>query len=387
MKRREFIASATSTAGILLLDSVRAATPCPPILTGASPASPCSPGDREADWLARTSGQGVVWFHDFRNKAEVDQFRWTGGYRGGNDPLDKGRPDRCRWITSDGVTGGACLELLRPEGRLDGPGWWRPFSPLDGAGNGKGTDDPGANKTIPVQLYAPSDGSNTIAQWHNEAIRPGFYGHQSYHTGTQFDGDEFYFQFRVKMDPRRTTSGNTQVGKLFYITFTPYSNCNQEIVTYSGAFSTSGVGAPNYHRMYDGKAYGPLEDSDSLGRPGHQVGSDLANYGAGEYCDIGSQPGNCWAYSGGWDTLLYHLVAGRNGRDETRLVVYAAHDGETEYTKIWDIVYDAVFDSGHNFGWNAIILSDYNNAQSNSEFFHRYDQLIFSRNFIPCPQI
>ncbi|MDH3380813.1 MAG: hypothetical protein OEQ39_28195 [Gammaproteobacteria bacterium] len=240
---------------------------------------------------------------------------------------------------------------------------------------------------MPVQTYAPSDGSDTISQWHANAARPGFYGHDSYHSGTTFDGTEFYYQMRIKMDPRRTTAGNTQVGKLFYITFTPYSNCNQEIVTYSGAFSSPGVGEPNYHRMYDGKAYGPLEDSDSLGRPGQQVGSDLADYGSGAYCDIRSQPGNCWAYSGGWDTLLYHIVAGRDGSNETHVTVYAAHEGETSYTKIWDTIVDIVFDSGLPFGWNAIILSDYNNGQENSEFYHRYDQLIFSRNFIPCPQV
>jgi hypothetical protein len=386
MKRRDFIVGATSSAGILLLDGAEAATPCPPVLDGASPSSACPAGDLESDWLARTSGQGVVWFHDFRNKAEVDQFRWTGGYRGGNDPLDKGRPNRCRWIIDDGVTGGACLELIRPAGRLDGPGWWRQFNPLTGASNGRGIDDPGANGSIPVQNHSPSDGSSTTSQWH-EQPRPGFYGHESYHSGTQFDGTEFYYQMRVKMDPRRTTSGNSQVGKLFYITFTPYSNCNQEIVTYSGAFGTPGVGKPNAHRMYDGKAYGPLEDSDSLGRPGHQVGSDLADYGANIYCDIGTQPGVCWNYSFGWDTLLYHITPGRNGSNETRVVVYAAHEGETKYTKIWDLIVDIVFDGGLNFGWNAIILSDYNNGLDNSEFYHRYDQLIFSKNFIPCPQV
>jgi hypothetical protein len=384
MKRREFIAGATTSAGLLLVDGVRAATPCPPILTGGSPTSSCSPTDREADWLARTSGQGVVWYHDFRNKAEVDQFRWSGGYRGGNDPLDKGRPNTVRHITTDGVTGGACLEILRPEGSRDGSMWWRQFNPITGSGNGRGADDPGANGSIPPQIHEVFDGSNTTGQWHQQA-RPGFYGHQSYHSGTQFDGTDFYFQMRVKMDPRRTSPGNSQVGKLFYITFTPYSNSNQEIVTYSGAFPEAGVGMPNYHRVY-AINYNPIEDSDSLNRPGQQVGSDLADYSAGRYCDIRSQSGNCWAYSGGWDTLLYHITPGRRGREETRFVVYAAHEGERTYTKNWDLVVPMLFDDGYNFGWNAIILSDYNNGLENSEFYHRYDQLIFSKNFIPCPQ-
>jgi len=385
MKRRKFIVGAASSAGILLLDGAKAAAPCPPVLDGGSSISPCSATDAESDWVARTSSPGVIWFHDFRNKAEVDQFRWTGGYKGGNDPLDKGRPNTVRHITTDGVTGGACLEILRPAGSRDGSMWWRQFNPITGTGNGRGENDPGANASIPAQVHSVSDGSSTTAQWHQTA-RPGFYGHQSYHTGTQFDGTEFYYQMRVKMDPRRTTSGNTQVGKLFYITFTPYSNCNQEIVTYSGAFPVSGVGAPNYHRMY-AYNYNPIEDTDPLGRPGQQVGSSLANYSSNVYCDIQRQPGNCWAYSGGWDTLLYHLVPGRNNSDEHHITVYAAHQGETSYTKIWDQNFYIYFDSGYPLGWNAIILADYNNGLENSEFYHRYDQLIFSKDFIPCPRV
>jgi hypothetical protein len=38
-------------------------------------------------------------------------------------------------------------------------------------------------------------------------------------------------------------------------------------------------------------------------------------------------------------------------------------------------------------GWNGLLLSTYNNNLNNSEFWHRYDQVIFSKDFIPCPQV
>src|SRR5688572_26582707 len=49
-----------------------------------------SPADVEADWQARIGGPGVVWYHDFKSDDEVNAFRWTGGYSGGNDPLAVG---------------------------------------------------------------------------------------------------------------------------------------------------------------------------------------------------------------------------------------------------------------------------------------------------------
>lgn len=352
----------------------------------------------EDDWLARSVGPGVVWFHDFRSDAEVNAFRWTGGV--GNDPNATGnaRSGLTRRITTDGVTG-ACLEILRPAGTQENSHWWRPMSPIVGSGNGKGTDDPGAGSLTP-QSYAATQGGSQVANWGNK----GWYAHNSYHAAnpTYFDGDEYYLQMRVKMDPRRTTDGNIQGGKLFYQSITPYSLSNQEIVTYSGAFLNPGaVGATNIHRMYGLGTFSALEEGDSLNRPGIQVGSDLADYAAGTpvYCQLGEDgfPGGsintCWAYSGGWDTLLYHLVPGRHNVEETHIEVFAAHPGETSYTKIWDEIYTTMYDPTDQFsnplpqGYNAIILSSYHNGLYNSEFYHRFCQLIFSKSFIACPQV
>lgn len=398
MKRRSFL---KASAGLLgSWPAVRTmALPCPPspisAQGGTAASTTCSTVTAEADWLLR-SGQnslapqpGVVWFHDFRSDAEVNAFRWTGGV--GNDPAATGNAlsGYTRRITTDGVTG-ACLEILRPAGTTENSHWWRPLSPIVGTGNGRGSNDPGAGGTITPVSYAATQGGSQVQAYGQR----GYYGHSSYQSGSIFDGTEYYLQMRVKMDPRRTANGNPQVGKLMYHSITDYSLTNQEIVVYSGAFQTpSAVGSTNIFRMYGLGSFSSLEQGDSLHRLGSQVGSALANYGASTpvYCQLnedgapGGSINTCWAWSGGWDTIMYHLVPGRNGVQETHIEVYAAHEGETSYTKIWDEIFTNVYDSAPPKGYNAIILSAYQNGQNCSEFYHRYCQLIFSKQFIPCP--
>src|SRR5690606_7644916 len=130
MKRRDFLARSVGIASAMVPGLSFAAKPCPPLLLdeqGDAIPSACGTGDAEADWQARISGQGVVWYHDFRTDAEVDNFRWASGH--GLDPGDVARPGLCIRNTNDGVTGGGCLELIYPVGSRGAPGWWRPFAP------------------------------------------------------------------------------------------------------------------------------------------------------------------------------------------------------------------------------------------------------------------
>lgn len=357
-----------------------------------------TPGqDGASNFSALIADSNVVWYHDFDSDDEVDAFRWTGGYMSGNDPDGNGGPQpnwayRC---ASCGVDGGAAMEIIRtlqsgcgPSSCQEGSGWWRPFSPLNSPGNGRAANDPAANGTLTRSTWSVSDGSNTTGTWQN-TTRPGWYGNADYHTGSAFDGTDFYIQIRVQSDPRRTTSGNSQVGKFSFITTTSASNVPQEVVTYSGAFGVAG--GTNYHNMY-GPGFNPLGDQAVPSRPGLQTNSVLANYGASQYCDYGDPTRRqyCWGYSGGWDTLLYHVTPGHASTANTRMEVWAAHEGDTSYTKIWDMFYSTGFQSGSQGGpfrngWNAILLNTYNNGKPNSEFWHRYDRIIFSKGFIDVP--
>ncbi len=344
------------------------ATPTPrPSPTPTPIGSP--PPNAEADWIMRSTGPGVVWSHDFKTSAEADKFRWTGGY--GNDPLAKGSGgSTCRWDAADGVSGGGSLELYRPAGTSEQAGWWRPFSPM--TDSGQGVPDRGANGTIQRQPWNPTDRGSETTNWGTRGV----YGHTSY-AGPGYDGTEFFLQMRVKQDPRRISGGNEDYagGKLFYLTHTYRSLTSQELVTYSAA--PQGNPIRNYLRIYAAGSP-PLEDLDSLNRPGWQLGSELGP------CDNTSLA-NCWYWSGGWDTMMYHLQPGRDGIEETRLRVYAAHPGEKKYTMIWDETFAIGYDWDN--GWNALLLSTYQNGRNMPQAFsNRYDQIIFSKQFIPAPQ-
>jgi len=335
------------------------------------------------DWQSRISGPGVVWYHGFDNDAEVDAFRWTSGYSGGNDPLAVGNPlaGNVMRLAAEGPGGMGCLQITRPAGTGEvGSHWWRPYSPLVGTGNGKGINDPGANGSIAAQSYAATNGGSQIFSWGAR----GFYGHPSYHTGVVFDGSEYWLQMRVKMDPRRAQPGMPTVGKLSFQTITDQSYVNQEIVTYSGG-QHSAVPTQNNFAMYVGWNYTPMWDS-AVGGGGSVTNRQPGKEGGA--CNPSANPNTCWAWSGGWDTVLYHVVPGRNAVDEQVIQVYGAHEGETVYTRIWDDIYTNRYDSGYPFGYNALILSSYNNGNNcPSEFWHRWAQVIFSKEFIPCPQV
>jgi hypothetical protein len=133
--------------------------------------------------------------------------------------------------------------------------------------------------------------------------------------------------------------------------------------------------------MYGGGNTDPLEQKAIGGDGGDQPNN------ADGLCEFSENPNTCWAWSGGWDTIMVHLRPGRADMPESLIEIYAAHDGETTYTKIWDMTWANDYGAGHPFGYNALILSTYHNGNDcPSEFWHRYDQIILSRAFIPCPE-
>ena len=328
----------------------------------------------ELDWQSRISGPGVVWYHDFRSPREVDAFRWSGGV-GNNPSPTTANAQRCRHIVTDGITGG-CLEILREAGTTDTSGWWRPFSPLLGGwpGNGKPTADPGANGTIAPRPWNPL---NT-----NELSRHayGFYMNPAYFSRFPgaYDGSGWYLQMRVKIDPNRALAGQPSGGKITYFTRNDRSLTSQEINTES--LQRGAIAGANFFSMY--RSGSPPLESDSPGA-GNQPGN------ANGFCSFSNQPAACWKWSGGWDTVMYHIVPGLGGGNvehpSTIVEVYAAHPGETSYTKIWDqqnaqVPYDVIW------GHNTLLCSGYENGQNFvAAAYKRWAQIIFSRNVIPCP--
>lgn len=353
-----------------------------------------------ADWQSRISGSGVVWYHGFESDNEVNAFRWTPAFGSGNDPNASGSAiaNLVRRITTDGSdkgTGVSCLEIVRPAGSNDGSVWWRPFSPIQGGtttgnGRGAGRNDPGASGTITPRAYTPTSGGNQIAQWNG-----GAYSAEPRATGSLYDGQEYYLQARVKIDPNRIAgaNGDIDVGKLFYFTRTDRSATDQEIVVYSG----HKTGSNNYFSMY--RSVGPplWGDPPGVAVAGDQPGTQFGTVGDG-VCRLDNSGGrlaNCWFWPPNeWVTLLWRIRNGtmtgslgsNTARSDTIIEVWAARFGQTSYIKIWSqlnvpLPFDVLW------GHNALICSIYHNGENMPiQFYHRYDQLIFSKNFIPCPQ-
>jgi len=344
-----------------------------------------------ADWNARISGPDVVWYHSFDSAAEVNQFRWTNGYGSGNDPEAAG--SGAQYVThqaSGGVDGGGFMRLTYPLGSTSGRGnsyWHRPFNALTGAGNGRGQDDPGANGTITPVAFNATDGGGVLYNWGNEA-NPGWYmhpTHQASYPGV-YQGHDFWLQVRVRRaqrpgPPPDTGEYSNITGKNVWLTTTNSSYTSQEIVTYGQSASEDVVGQYGRHRIYGGYNYQPFgggQDNESV---------TISNLSV------------AWRYSGGWDTLLYHITPGTDGgtgSNRTRIEIWAAHQGETSYTKIWDTLYTAHYSGGTNSvgapnlpGWNGLILAIYHNGSSFSTeaFNFDYDQVIFSKATIACPQV
>lgn len=397
MKRRDFLVTTATMAGAAIpVTSFGQARPCPPpgisAGGGTTASTSCANSSAAADWAARIAGAGVVWHHNFDSKAEVDQFRWTGGYSGGNDPDAVGSGGN--YVThqaSGGVDGGGYMRLVYPLGSAPGRGnsyWHRPFNALTGAGNGRGQDDPGAGGTIAPVAFPASNGSATLYNWGNQP-NPGWYMHSTHQASYpgRWQGSDFWVQVRVRRAempgaPPNSANYSYITGKLVWLTTTNSSYSSQELVTYGQSASNGDVvGVPSRHNIYSGQNFNSL----SGGQPNASVA--LANTSVN------------WRYSGGWDTLMYHVtpgIAGGTGDNRTRVEVWAAHEGEASYTKIWDVTYTQGFDGGANSvgapglpGWNALILAIYHNgsAFTTTAFNFDYDQIIFSKQYIACPAV
>lgn len=335
-----------------------------------------SAGSAEADWVARISGTGVVWYHNFENQAEVDNYRFEGGI--GTDKNNTG-DGNTRWVSGDGFAGGGCVELNVPNNDISASGWWRPYSPMNGTSNGRGADDPGANGTISLKAYDPTD--NGAYNW-----TQGYYGHSSYATGS-FDGTAgFYCQCRVKMSANRAAPTNPD-GKLFY--FDQPNGSDQEIVIKSGNNSGTHLRFnmyTNFGSRSNSFMYEPQDDGDGP-HSSYQPGGSYS----GTCTDLDNDDsGSCFLWpTDEWVTMLYYMLPGRHNVAETVIRVWMARYGETSYTKIWDKSnYIMLFDPAPN-AYNVLKLAAYMNSNPavGGGFYHRYTQIVFSKDTIPCPQV
>ena len=429
MKRRKFLK--ISSAGLVAAiapDWVRSQSiPCPPPsidLSGAGSAT-TSCGSAEADWIARSTGPGVVWAHDFRYKAELDAFN------------DRGATGTAAWNTTDGFGNGKCIDMVIPAGGQAVGSWWRPFSRIAAGNNGLPNDDPGANGTVPLRndwtFTAGVDSSNPGSSWQggiycNNAYNPNFGGQSVLNPAlgaNMFDGSDFYIQLRVKIPAVRWTDSinNSIDGKLFFVSSMRKSNPNQELVIQSQGIWPWDPATPattNIYRMYtnNGNQFNSFLTSDNVGG----TGSNIQPGGLYPQCTIGNgtnAKGWYWPKDQ-WVTLLIHVTPGHqvvdtntntfttsaanSGCRDTGIQVFTDWNSDTKqrqttYLKIWDKpnyvwqfggANSAAYPDDSAEGFSGLILSGFMNAgaqgaNAGAGWYQRFTQVIFSKQSIPCP--
>jgi hypothetical protein len=385
MKRREFLIRAGLTSVV-----APTLTRCSSPLVSSGQSATISPtaagGDAKSDWMARSTGPGVVWAHDFSTDAEVNQFRYVGGR--GNDPTATDpRTALVRRNPSDGIpsSGGACLELYRPAGSTDPGAWWRPFSAIRANDNGKSTDDPGANGTVTPRAWDSGNARQTDSWCH------GSYAHADYHDGGElYDGTDYYLQFRAKVSARRWQGGNTGFdGKFMVLAVTGTGNAFDLVQHLRG---------DRVYRIYT--AFGSPGPRELLFDPQTQPeGPNTIYQPGGAYnatCLSGQvDSSHCWPYpADSWFTVLVHIIPGHVtdndwGAPDWRIQIWVAPAGARAYTKVYDKANYEFFyyPAGIAKGWNSLVINGYHNGQNMPvAFTQRYTQLIFSKQLIPCPQ-
>jgi hypothetical protein len=412
MKRRDFLVRTAGAAGALVPALTMGQTrPCPPpslsVSGGTTANTSCVPANAEADWVARSTGEGVVWAHDFRSPSEVDAFRWQGGI--GNVPNNALSDGSCRHITTDGITGGGCLEINIPTGGTARAGWWRPMSAIRAGDNGKTADDRAANGTLPKRAWNASNTNQTYL------FRTGYYGHSDYHAQVPtwqgqsniWDGTDFYLQFRVKMPASRWQPVNpyNPYGKLMFIDVTGETG-DGEIVIQSSDAGQQYWRKTTPFRMYTSRGSNP---NSFISHPqGAGQGSTLlpgSPYAS--TCTIGGDvkaENACWEWpTDEWVTVLIHVIPGHRNdgviyetdlskwpNKDFGIQVWVARFGQTSYTKLFDKLNLAWYYASdlHPLGaFNSICPSGYmNGVNAVLGWYHRYDQIIFSKQIIPCPQ-
>ena len=371
----------------------------------------------EADWTARSTGAGVVWAHDFRFQAEIDNFRWP------NNPASTA--DAVRWCQTDGAASGKCLEILVPTGGQADDGWWRPFSALQSGtnGNGQTAADAADGGTITRRtdwnagsLSYPGSAA-VVSAWrggmytHN-AYNPNFGGSSVIASGapaSEYDcssGGTFYVQFRAKINAARWTAGNPP-GKFAFISTTKKSNPSQELVIQSENIWVYDPGSDtNQFRMYTANGHEDVNSDASMIEGGSfQPGGFYAATCVQGGIPPGSNITSCWLWPRDqWVTFLIKVTPGRDDVSESTVTVWTDWNHDTNqrqntYIKIRDyathkLVYGgaetAAYPGDLPEGYNAFQASAFMNAGPSGAnavagWYHRYTEIIFSRQTIACP--
>ena len=272
---------------------------------------------------------------------------------------------------------------------------------MSGAINGKGVDDPAAGlPVIGVGDYNPDSAGayDTFDRWN--------WTHPDLANGNTI-GNAFYLQYRIKLPASRFAAGQPD-GKLIYVDYR--NGGNQELIIQalqSARFDMyQNYGRVPLAQMEEPQGWGGLGVPRENCHPGNEYGAtgpdynDYWTYPPDEWVTFLLRfiPGEGNTTTEGWGTSgpsTAQMVAAQNDPDfaKTQITVWAAAstlpNGSNAYTKIWDKRdYIFSYDPVAGTSYNIIKFSAYSNGVASSQdTYHRLAEIIFSKEFIPCPQV
>ncbi len=362
MKRREFLwTSAGAAAGDLIPSlSQGQVRPCPPpalqVAGGTSASTACGASSAgAADWLARSTGPGVIWAHNFESESAVSNYRFTNSVGLDKTPAPGSTGSYVRWNSTGGILGKGCLELEQRADSNMNSYWCRPFNPAL------------------TQYQSTGAGGDLKA------------------------GEGFYVQLRVKSNcgggggasgPNGSNGGEGR--KVFSVSRTENSYTLQEVVAQDTYYR--GV-----YQMYQGQGvdsfYQPLEvpvapyDYNFQPNSAYPVAPKYCSYaevGAGNRT-------NCWTWGNSeWITYQMYVLPANDKVANGQVTVWGWKSGMSGYVKILERTSLWMhYDTDKVPGFNAVILWIYETGRTGGPAGQKqwYDQVILSRSPIACPTV
>lgn len=293
-----------------------------------------------SDWIARSTAPGVTAAYELATSAEVLNFRHIDGTQG-NITLD----------TTDGPTG-ACMKIAVPASAGANSGLWR--APLNTA-------------------------------WTQD--------NQGFNTG------EFYFQYRVKLGPRRLRPSSGGGGfKTMILSIYQFSSPNSSAsaqpfeIVHNTSYLNGGI-IQSYRQ--DGVGFPPLHESKSYGlslQPGVDWGAGLPDQRRFSIWNSGGDvsPGNVSWEEGVWITVYCRVkITTYGGSAGNEYDMWVAWPGDTSYTLLYNNRNFTLGPKDAQFsgGFNGIWFLPYDTGRSSADYdtWHKYAQLIVSTQPIACP--
>lgn len=420
MKRRDFLANAAAFSGLALPALARGdGKPCPPgslgVQGGTVVSNACAPLGAESDWLARSTGNGVVWAHRFNDSGADYWLRPSLGEKGQTSTAV------ARRITSDGILGDGCLEIFVPAGQTPGlAGWGRPLAPVTGGVGYSADVNKSALRSVNFNKFYSMAGNVSYERLGN--MRGGCFGKDIYFDPTEYvagvpefvHSGTFWLQWRMKLSASKGVATEFP-SKLLILDHMGNGTAMQEVVLGINAKTNPAWPAgPYFYTAQGSRTMSRLMDPQGGGPNAViQTGGEYSNCRLDNFSAVPADAVNkCWSFPlDQWITVMIGVTPGTQNvtpdqgynfpspvRD-AGLVIKVASAGAKRWTTIcnksdfyW--YYSQQFGGIYNYamapnGFNAFRFTLYNGGGTQSpvsaDQYARYDQVICSTAEIPLP--